>query len=865
MTFTAGQRLGPYEIITRLGAGGMGEVWLAHDPTLKRQLAIKVLHDTDSDARQRFLHEARAAAKLNHPNIVGIYEAREVEGVAYIAMELVEGEPLTAKINPKGIPVRQALDYLLPIARALEAARAAGIIHRDIKPANVMVSSSGAVKLLDFGLAKRFPSLGAGDTTATASLTEQGQVVGTYAYMSPEQAQGLQVDVRTDIFSFGALAYELLAGRRPFRGDTPISTLGAIVHSDPAPLTSGSASQIPAELQGIVMRCLRKDPSRRFQTAADLHAALEDVSITGGTAAVERKKRMGIPVVAGVATVAAAAAIGWYTLGRKPEPGAAEVRAITFDGTLNVTPAISPDGKLLAFASDRGGRDNLDIWVRQTAGGGLVRLTSQPGVEAYPQFSPDGTKVFYLSGSQTVYEVAALGGPSREVLADAGPFSVSSRGEIVFVKMRPATYSGQLFTFDGRSAARWSPCMAISRPAWSADGNEVLFFGNCGSKRGGFRGRRNGGDPVFISDFGRLQPWVTEFATGPGDALLLVDWVGARGSGISRWAQDRMQSITRGTDLQCWPAVSPSGQVVFSQYGEQIEVRQLPDEPKSVPVSVATAVGHFAVSRDGRTLVYGRLTGGRSGELVVRDLIAGQERVFASHDLLGVSFGSLWPQVSPSGDQVIYRVVGDNGGTFLLRLPSGEVRRLATLEQFQLASDWSADGSSVFGECAGAGAGICELNPSTGEVTPMLVHPQDQLIYPSPSWDGKRMVFQRRRPGAISGIWMAGVNGGRLEPDAQWIRVSPEGTDCSRPRFSADGASVYFVMGKDGLRILARQRLNAQTGKPDGELELPVESPVVFRILRGGFGPYPLIAVTKRGLFYSAFITRGNLYMTEIR
>lgn len=875
MTLAPGQTLGSYEIVSPLGAGGMGEVWLARDSLLRRPAAIKVLRETNDESRRRFLHEARAVAALNHPNIVGIYEARDFEGAAYIAMEFVEGEPLTAKLKPKGLPLEQALDYLIPVASALEAAHKAGVVHRDIKPANVMVQPSGHVKLLDFGLAKRLPLPESDEPTLTA-LTDGGQVVGTIAYMSPEQAQGQEVDARSDVFSFGAMAYELFSGQRPFRGDTPISTLGAIVHSDPSSLSTASHGRVPAEASSVIMRCLRKDRARRFQTFSDLRVALEDLKAeeSGKHSVVPAARRLW-PWAAALVFAVALAAAG-YRLSHRTGGDAAPVRPLTFDGTLNVTPALSPDGKLLAFASDRGSRGNLDIWLRQTAGGGLIHLTSQPGVEAYPRFSPDGTKVLYMNGAQTIFEAPALGGPSRQIVENAGPFDVSPQGNIAFAKLRPGQYFAPIFEQDEGGARRRLPgCTAAGPPSWSADGKSLLFFGECaGQGRGAFRGEVASGTVTTLFTNVRVASWISMFAVralDSGDeALLYLDQLDQFEGGIKRLLAGTSSRVTNATGWQRWPALSHSGQVVFAELNRDIQVRMQPEQVRSqeapAAATIVSAVGHFGVSRDGQTLVYGRLTGGASGELVVRNLITNEERVFASHDLLGVSFGALWPQVSPTGDRVVYRVVGEKGGIYILRISTNEVRRLGGMEDLlQLPSDWSADGTRVFGECPGARAGICELNPQSGLAKPVFVHPRDQLIYPAAAADGTSLVFMRRLPGAIAGIWTARfLPGGELSPETEWIRISPEGVDGSRPRFGTDGNSVYYVSGQEGLRLLVKQQLNARTGHPDGPPRVVAEEPMERPILTGGVGPYPLIHVTKRGIFYSTFVERGHLYTTNL-
>jgi hypothetical protein len=361
--------------------------------------------------------------------------------------------------------------------------------------------------------------------------------------------------------------------------------------------------------------------------------------------------------------------------------------------------------------------------------------------------------------------------------------------------------------------------------------------------------------------------FATQQLLNSGEAFLYCD---LDRHGIQRWSPSSTDTVARGTGVSRWPALSPAGELLFTEFSEDAQVQMLTPvmggELTRVPVPLVSAIGHFAVSRDGRTLVYGRLTGSRSSELVVRDLISGDERVFASHDLVGSSFGSLWPQLSPTGERVVYRVVGEKGGIYILSLPSGQVRHLASMQSFQLPSDWFADGLRVLGECPGPRAGICELDSRTGSVKSLLVHPQDQLVYPSLSWDGSKIVFMRRRPGSDAAIWIARLlPGGALEPDSKWVRVSPEGADCSRPRFSADASSVYYVLGKAGIRSLVSQKLNTRNGQPDGEPRMLLDEAMEITLFTGGTGPYPLIAVTKRGVFFSSIVGRGHVYMTTIR
>src|SRR6266567_1639239 len=281
MAFAAGVRIGPYEILALLGAGGMGEVYKARDTRLNRVIALKILpmeKVADADRKRRFLVEAQAASRLNHPNIVTIHDISEENSVCFIAMEYVAGTTLEQANTCSGLPLKHAMKYAAEIADALAAAHAAGIIHRDLKPANFIISEEGRVKLLDFGLAKLIePSVPAAEAETATLHTVPGAIMGTAAYMSPEQADGRELDARSDIFSFGSVLYEMLCGQRAFRGDSWISTLAAILHDEPRPLREIKEA-IPASVEQHVSRCLHKDPAQRFQTMLEVKQALVEAA-----------------------------------------------------------------------------------------------------------------------------------------------------------------------------------------------------------------------------------------------------------------------------------------------------------------------------------------------------------------------------------------------------------------------------------------------------------------------------------------------------------------------------------------------------------------------------------------------------------
>src|SRR5580765_1207402 len=437
MGLQAGTRLGPYEIIAPIGAGGMGEVYRGRDPRLGREVAIKVLPAdrlADEGRRQRFLREARAAATLTHPHIVTVHEVESADGVDFLVMEYVRGKSLDALIPRGGLRLGETLRIGIAIADALAAAHARGIIHRDLKPANVMVGTDGAVKVLDFGLAKLVheddePSDPSASTHLVEHLTDPGQRMGTLAYMAPEQASGEAVDARADIFSFGAMLYEMATGERAFSGKTPAETLSAVMQSQPKPPATLVPS-LPPTLERTILRCLRKDPAKRFQAMADLRVDLVEIKEESDSgkgpqpSPSPHKRGWGAAKVAAVVALVAvlAAGAGWMLRGRsapsQPRAHAPVPRALTrltFDGGLQTDVTWSPDGRSIAYTSDKSG--NFDIWVQSIDTGEVRQVTKSPAHDRQPTWSPDGNTIVFRSEREGggLFAVPAGGGAERRL------------------------------------------------------------------------------------------------------------------------------------------------------------------------------------------------------------------------------------------------------------------------------------------------------------------------------------------------------------------------------------------------------------------------------------------------------------------
>jgi hypothetical protein len=439
MLIERGTRLGPYEILSRIGAGGMGEVWQAKDTRLDRSVAIKILPAAfaeDANFKLRFEREAKAISQLNHPNICTLYDV----GDDYLVMELLEGESLADRLSRGPLPLPEVLRFGAQIADALDRAHRSGIVHRDLKPGNVMLTRSGA-KLLDFGLASVSAGLGRGDgvlrtvegTQATVArpLTQEGTILGTFQYMAPEQLEGVEADARTDIFALGAVLYEMTTGRRAFEGKTKTSLIAAIVSAAPRPLAETQPLTPPA-LEHVIARCLEKDPEERWQNARDVAEELRWIGEAGSQAGVaipvatrrRRTRTMLTGAVAALGGALLAAAGTWAYLESHRRP--LRFSIATPDAIRMVQPgaggavALSPDGRTLLFVGqDSSGISRIYLRSLDSFDPKPVPLTE--GV-SYPFWSPDGKSIAFFSGGK-LRRVDLTGAPPI-VIADA----VDSRG-----------------------------------------------------------------------------------------------------------------------------------------------------------------------------------------------------------------------------------------------------------------------------------------------------------------------------------------------------------------------------------------------------------------------------------------------------
>jgi serine/threonine protein kinase len=508
-----GESLQHYKIVRKLGQGGMGEVYLAEDTKLNRQVALKVLTAEVADNpeyRSRFKREAQAIAALNHPNIVTIHAVEEVEGKLFLVMELVKGQPLTAAIPRDGLSLPRLLDIAIPLADAVSAAHRVGILHRDLKPENVMIDEDGGIKVLDFGLAKQADE-DVSDQQATVAfpdqqLTGEGRILGTVAYMSPEQAEGRSVDVRSDVFSLGTMLYEMSTGQRPFGGDTPVSTVTSIMRDDPVPVSSLNAT-LPRELSRVTKRCLAKNPDRRYESATGLRNDLLDLrdELASGelTAPILPTRSRGRSPLSWIALGILVASVGWaivhFTGGDAGDPeelaqfSNMQASRLTRTGSTGAA-TISPDGRYVAHVEEAVGMQSL--WVTQISTQSSVEVVSGSSEPlSAPTYSPDGDFLYYAAGDGLkahIYRKPSVGGAARrlpfEALVGFSDLCLSPDGDRIAYTAddEGTTYSANTLRvrdIDGQESvtllapSEESGIIFLGSVSWSPDGRNIATVG----------------------------------------------------------------------------------------------------------------------------------------------------------------------------------------------------------------------------------------------------------------------------------------------------------------------------------------------------------------------------------------------------
>jgi serine/threonine protein kinase/Tol biopolymer transport system component len=704
-----GARLGHYEILAGIGAGGMGEIYRARDPRLDREVAIKVIAPAlsgDAGVLARFEREAMSVARLSHANILAIHEFGQEAGTAFVVMELIDGETLRARLEAGALPARRAVTYALQIARGVAAAHARGVAHRDLKPENVMITREDQVKILDFGLAKPLET-GGGDLTRGGGLTTHaGFVVGTFGYMAPEQVRGLSVDHRADIFAIGALLYEMLTGQRAFHGATAADTMSAILTGDPPEVDSARVAISPG-LDRIVRRCLEKSPDLRFQSATDLAFALETLSTIStahpGAAQVPPEPSAAAPrgrlpiwvpwTVAAVAALAAAAAWIW-----KPAATPAEIRwsaftRVTESAAEETSPSLSPDGNTVVYAMTSKG--NWGIYSQRVGGRNPTPIVDDPQRnERGPAFSADGSLIaFHESGGTGGIFVAGATGESVRRLTDFGfdPAWSPDGKQIAFATEEVADPSSRLgdSTLYVVEAGGGSPRKVIDgdavQPAWSPSGDRIAYWSNIGGQRDINIVAATGGQPVAVTRDAAID-WCPVWSPDGRFIYFGSD----RGTAMNLWriAVDPSTGRASGTPEPVTAGVHASaGLPRFSRDGTRLAFRSrvASINPVLIPLNTATTQAGTPSVLDASNNV--RIPGDRSpdGNLITyynigehqEDVFVGPARGGAIRRIIDDPARDRGPVFMPDGRSLVF--YSNRGGTWeiwTIDIDGGGLRKL---------------------------------------------------------------------------------------------------------------------------------------------------------------------------------------------
>lgn len=843
----AGTRLGPYEVVSRIGAGGMGEVFRARDTRLDRTVAIKVLpaeFANNAQLKIRFEREAKAISQISHPNICALHDVGQADGVEYLVLEFLEGETLGDRIARGPLPIADVLRLGSQIASALACAHRAGIVHRDLKPGNVMVTKTGA-KLLDFGLARSAPAFATSlDATQHKPLTQEGTILGTFQYMSPEQLAGEEVDARSDIFALGALLYEMLTGARAFEGKSRTSIVAAVLAGPPRS-ASTLRPMTPPALEHVIAKCLERERDERWQSAADVSSQLEWIAgpASGESSAVRVEKprrRATLLAASAIAAIVIFALIagGFYAMRRLRLAEQPVVSELVTDEPLTPalfgTVALSPDGTQLLMLVGQSGKSS--IAVRNLATGDTKKLAGTEGAN-FPFWAPDSQRIGFFAGRKL--KTISVSGGSIQIVCDAnaGRGGSWARGVIVFAPDRVSAIC--------KVSENGGSPVPITHLAANESHRQPMFLPD--GKRFLFSVRSTGADALFAGSIdGGAQRRVVENASNAAFARGRLFFV--REGNLVSQPFDPAKAEVSGTltpvaDHVEYFKVRALGNFSVTEtkmvyVGETSGSSEIVVHDRSGRVSEISAGAAdyriLDISPDDRTLAVAINEHFEQGDVWLIQLEGGtKSRLTFTGD------GALSGAFSPDGTRFVMSsgFFGQNIVVNVRSIVSNETQKLLDARSACVVTGWSHDGRYLVVDTQNSKTGfdVEKIDVAARTITPVLAGPADELA-PALSPDGKWLAYVSNESGRPEIFLTAFPSGqGKWQP-------SQEGGNA--PRWSRDGKQLFYVKDDHLMAVAFQDGAVPQFGSP---LALPVNI-VSDRIFVNSYSAY---AVTADGRFFT--------------